>query len=153
MIKVLNPLMGHGKMLISYNGHNELLKSKPAEMKEIYMYRNKEIKQDLYEDMVIETKLFDGTEICFSLVSANLYYKELVADGEIWINSYDNFADFSEIKIDNQQIIFQGHIVMDKKITYDFVSHEEYKVILFYSNTKDLIQLLDQFDKEYNYHT
>jgi hypothetical protein len=56
--------------------------------------------------MVIEPAS-DGTQVCFSLISSKLNYR-VSSNGKL-ISSDANFADFSEINIDKQEIILRKH--------------------------------------------
>lgn len=145
--------MSHGKMIIRYNGKNELLKRHPEEMKWIYMHRYKEVQPDIDENLVIETTLFDGSNVCFSLSSAILYQNLLVDNKKTWVTSERDFADFSLVNIDNEQVVFNGHIVFHKAITPEFTSRESYKILLFFRNSKDLMELLDKNNIDYLYHS
>ncbi len=153
MPKINNPNTGHGKMIIRYNGNNELLKNHPDEMKWIYMHRSKEVQPDVDENLIIETTLFDGLSVCFSLSSANLY-RNLLGDNEKnWVTFERDFADFHLPNIDNEQVVFKGHIVFYKAITPEFTSRESYEILLFFKNSKDVMELLDKNKIDYLYHS
>jgi hypothetical protein len=152
-MKVNNPNAGQGKMIIRYKGKNELLKNHPDEMKWIYMHRNKEVQPDADENLVIETDLFDDTNVCFSLSSANLYCGLLVDNKKTWVTTEEDCAVFYQVNIDNEQVIFEGSIGFKKEITSEFFSHESYQILLFFKNSKDFMELLDKNNIDYIYHS
>lgn len=153
MPKINNPLTGHGKMIIRYKGNNELLKNQPEKMKRIYMHRSKEVQPDVYENLIIETELFDGSSVCFSLSSANLYCSLLIDNEKTWVTSEEDCAVFYEVNLDNEQVIFEGSINFNKEITPEFTSRESYQIILFFKNSKDLMELLNKNNIDYINHS
>lgn len=153
MPKINNPLTGHGKMIIHYKGNNELLKWKPPIMKRIYMHRILEVQPDVYENLIIETELVDGSSVCFSLKSANIYFSLLVDNEKKWVTSEEDGACFYEANIDNEQVVFEGSLSFKKEITPEFISHEGYQIILFFKYSKDLKELLDKNSIDCIYHS
>lgn len=152
-MKVINPNTGHGKMIIRYESKNELLKRHPEEMKRIYMHPCKKVQPDIDENLVIETTLFDGSSVCFSLSSSALYRNLLVDNEKTWVTSERDFADFYLVNIDKEQVVFKGQIVFYKAITPEFTSRERYDILLFFNNSKDLMELLDNNNIDYLYHS
>jgi hypothetical protein len=152
-MRVNNPTTGHGKMIIRYKGNNELLKIQPEKMKRIYMHRYMKVQPDVHENLIIETELIDGSNVCFSLSSANLYRGLLVDDEKIWVTSEEDCAVFYEVNIDSEQVILEGNITFHKEITSEFISRESYQILLFFKNSKDLMELLDKNNIDYIYHS
>jgi hypothetical protein len=152
-MKVNIPNTGHGKMIIRYKGNNELLKVLPEKMKRVYLQRSKKVQQNVCENLVIETDLLDGSKVCFSLSSANLYCSLLVDKEITWTISEENCAVFYEVNIDNEQVIFEGSISFNKEIAPEFISRESYQILLFFKNSKDLMELLDRNNTDYIYHS
>lgn len=144
MVKVINPNTGHGKMIIHYKGNNLLLKRHPEEMKRIYMHRSMEVQPDVDENLIIETELFDGSSVCFSLSSANLYRNLLVDNEKTWIKSERDFNSFYLKNTDNEYIILEGSIVFYQEITPEFTSRERYTAQLIFKNSTDLLELLNR---------
>jgi hypothetical protein len=152
-MKVNNPNTGHGKMIIRYKGNNELLKVLPEKMKRIYMHRSMKVRPDVHENLIIETELFDGLNVLFSLSSANLYCGLLVDNDKTWVTSEEDCAAFYEVNIDSEQVVFEGSISFHKEITPEFISRESYQILLFFKNSKDLMELLDKNKIDYIYHS
>lgn len=153
-MKVNNPNTGHGKMIIRYKGNNELLKIQPEKMKRIYMHRSMKVQPNHYENLIIETELFDGTNVCFSLSSANLYRNILIDNEKTWVTTEEeDYAPFYKANIDNEQVIFEGSITSHKEIAPGFISRESYEILLFFKTSKDLMDLLNKNNIEYQYHT
>lgn len=161
-MKVNNPDAVHGKMRIRYKGNNELLINHPDEMKRIYMHRSKEIMPEVYENLIIETKLFDGTNVCFSLCSSHLYNNLSINNKKTWVRygregeedeMEENYGVHHYANIDNEQVIFEGNIVFHQEISPEFVSYESYDFLLFFNYTKDLLELLNKNKIDYLYHS
>lgn len=151
-MKINNPLTGHGKMIIRYIGNNELMKSQSSQMSRVFMQKSREVDAHTFENMVIETQLFDNTEIQMSLASGKLYYKVSDEDDSFWIHSEPSFVHFSFININNEMILMEGQITHVKEITPEFISNEDYAITLIFKNTNDFIELLDRYEIEYTYH-
>ncbi len=166
MPKINNPLTGHGKMLIRYKGNNELLKIQPEKMKRIYMHRSKEVQPGGYENLIIETELFDGSNVCFSLCSSHLYNSLLINNEKKWIRygreegeegedeeMKGGYGMYDYVNIDNQQVVFEGNIGFYKEISPEFISYEVYDFLLFFNYSKDLLELLDKNEVRYTFHS
>ncbi|WP_291098483.1 MULTISPECIES: hypothetical protein [unclassified Flavobacterium] len=153
MPKINNPLTGHGKMIIRYKGNNELLRFQPCKMRRIYMHREKKIQADVYENLLLETQLFDGTNICFSVKSSNLYYRHHIDGEEIWIHSEPSFVHFTFVNVDDEFVLFDGQITFVKEISRDFIINEDYDIMLIYRKSKDWMDLLEKNNIEYELHS
>lgn len=70
-----------------------------------------------------------------------------------WITSDEDGACFYNAHIDNEQIVFEGSLNFKKEITPEYISREGYQIILFFKNTKDLIELLDENNIDCIYHS
>lgn len=152
-MKVNNPNTGHGKMTIRYNGNNVNMMLQPSKMRRIYMQRYKDVSADISENMVIETLLFDGTSILFSLSSHKVYYKSTDKNNEFWICSESSYADFGYINVDDEFIIFEGQITFVKEIIPDFIINEDYNIMLIFRKSNDWMDLLEKNNIDYELHS
>lgn len=152
-MKVNNPNINHGKMIIRYKGRNELLKSRFRKMREIYMYRNKDVVTGISENMVIETSLFDGTPILFSLCNHKLYYKTTDKNDEFWQYSESSFIDFEYINVDNEYIIFDAQITFSKENIPHYKVKENYHIMLIFRKSNDWMDLLEKNKIDYELHS
>ncbi|MES2544905.1 MAG: hypothetical protein V4548_08465 [Bacteroidota bacterium] len=149
MPKINNPTTGHGKMLIQYKGKNELLLHKPPILKRFFMQREKQILKNVRDNLVIETELIDGTTVCFSIKSADIYIQSFDGDNKIWKNFEEDCLFIESVNIDNEFVIFKGSLNFNKEIIPEFISREVYEIVLFFKNSKDLMELLDKNEIEY----
>lgn len=153
MPKINNPTAMLGKMIIRYKGANHLLLHQPTKMNPIILGRYFDVTSEIREKLVIKTELLDGTKVCFSLSSANLYTQKEIGDESKWETNEDNCAVFYNVNADKEQVIFEGSIHFIKELTETFSTREKYQVLLIFKNSKDLKVLLDQSKIEYNFHS
>ena len=152
MPKINNPTAIPGKMILRYKGPNHALLNQPTKIFNILMGKYIYIKPEIREKLIIETDLFDGTNVCFSLSSANLYTRNLVNNENEWETNEDNCSCFNYVNVDKEQVIFEGSIHFIKKFSQDFSIRENYQVIIIFKNSKDLIDSLDKNNIEYEFH-
>ena len=99
-----------------------------------------DIDDELNEKLVVPVTMFDGTEIKFSMISANLYMK---INEKYELQEQHAFCDFVLYTID-EQLFFDGQICYLKNFDapFSFIERFDAKIIL----SKNL-ELLDMWKK------
>lgn len=152
-----------GKIILRYLCSNNLLEAHPDEMKQIYLQPSLEIRPDLIENLVIETTLFDGLSVCFSLISGHLYHHSLINNEMVWVrfnnavegdeeDLENNFGSYYNADLDKEQAVFEGSISFIKDISPEFKSFERYEFIMLFNHSKEIRELLDKYEPRYTFH-
>lgn len=136
------PMFFQAHLHLSYRGDNHNFYQKRCLTK----IRIVDIDYNLKEEMLVKLKMFDDTEIMFSMISANLYKK---VNDKYELQDDDHFCDF-ELSYDEKLLFFNGHISYENSFGPLFLYREAFETRIILPNdrtNKELIDIWVKHDK------
>jgi len=143
MIKIRKPSsLYFGKLLIKYRGTKQVYFQQKS-FEEIII---RKIDYNLEEELLIELTTFDGTQIMFSMISANLFTKE---NNSYELKEGQNFCDF-ELYYDDNFMVFTGYISYENMVNQKFSYLESFDATIILAFNKELFDIWVKHDKMIN---
>lgn len=141
MVKINKPPRIYGaQMLLKYEGRN-----KAHEQKKSYTaIKIKEFDENTGEQLVVQHIMFDGTELLFCMISANLYLKK---DGTFQLLEGQNYCDF-ELFINDNLLVFSGEIGSETIFNEDYNFRERFDVTIIMENNEQILDTWILHNKE-----
>lgn len=101
-----------------------------------------EINSDLNEELLIQLRMYDGTEIMISMISANLYIKV----NEKYELQEKDFCDF-ELFMTDELMVFHGKISYRKNFETEYSFREHYRTSIIIDRNERLLDIWKKHDK------
>lgn len=133
------PITFFGHLYLEYNGRNHSF----FQEKSFSKINILEIDYKLKEELLVSLTMFDGTEIKFSMISANLYIK---TDGEYKLqevdkeNEHQSFCDFELLQSD-ELMLFDGTISYHKNFEAPFSFIENFNATIIVQSNPLLLKI------------
>lgn len=137
------PMVFFGHLHLQYKGSNYLFEGKRS----FYKINIIDIDYDLKEELVVSLKMYDGTEIKFSMISTHLYMK---INGEYELQKgieeqeeqeeEQNFGHF-ELLFTDEFMLFDGGISYHKKFENTFSFREYFNTTITIRNNPRLLEI------------
>lgn len=102
-----------------------------------------EIDYNLHEELIVKQTMLDGTQIMFSMISNNMYFKE---------NSYyekkgeDNYCDF-QLYYDDNIMVFEGSVSYLNYVNENYEYREYFETNIILPFNKYLFDVWVKHDK------
>lgn len=142
------PFTFFGHLHLEYRGNNYSFCQKSSFTK----IKILEIDYNLKEELLVSLTMFDGTEIKFSMISANLYIK---TDGEYKLqevdeeNKHKSFCDFELLQSD-ELMLFDGTISYHKNFEAPFSFIENFNARIIIKNSPKLLEIWKKHEQLIN---
>ena len=126
------PIPYFGHLYLRYKGRNYTF----FQARSLSKIQILEIDYNLKEELVVSLKMFDGTEIKFSMISSNLYIK--VKD-KYELQEEQSFCSF-QLLLTDKLMLFEGSISYNKNFEGPFSFKEDFEATITVNEDPVLLQ-------------
>ncbi|WP_396177594.1 hypothetical protein [Flavobacterium sp.] len=141
MIKINKPsTLFTAKAILRYKGTN----MRHVQEKRFESIKIWEIDYNLREELLVTQTMFDGTEIMFSMISGNLFFKE---NGYFELKEDQFFCDFC-LFYDTDFMVFEGCISYLNALNLNFEYKEDFDTTIILPYNKRLFDIWVKHNKQ-----